>query len=74
MISSRCTILENIPTLGVEVKHSQTPGSLPTYPTGFGENARDVLAERSYSTEAVSKCSISKSTLICSRLRKATKF
>jgi hypothetical protein len=55
MISSRCTILENIPTLGVEVKHSQTPGSLPTSPTGFDENAKDVLAERSYSTDKINQ-------------------
>ena len=58
MISSRCTIPENIPTLGVEVKLSQTPGSPRTPPIDFSENARDVLVELGYSVKPIFKTNV----------------
>ncbi len=42
-----------IPTLGVPVKLSGTPGSLRTPPAYFGKNTRDVLAELGYSTDEI---------------------
>jgi len=42
-----------IPTLGVPVKLSQTPGSLRTPPTDCGKNTRDVLSELGFSTDEI---------------------
>lgn len=44
---------KKIPTLGVPVKLSRTPGSLRTPPTDFGKNTRDVLSELGYSPEEI---------------------
>jgi crotonobetainyl-CoA:carnitine CoA-transferase CaiB-like acyl-CoA transferase len=45
----------NTPTLGIPVKLSQTPGSLRTSPTNFGEDTRDVLAELGYSKDQINR-------------------
>lgn len=42
-----------VPTLGVPVKLSETPGSLRTRPTDFGKNTRDILSELGYSTDEI---------------------
>jgi len=44
---------EKIPTLGVPVKLSNTPGSLRTPPTSFGQNTREVLGELGYSPKEI---------------------
>jgi crotonobetainyl-CoA:carnitine CoA-transferase CaiB-like acyl-CoA transferase len=42
-----------VPTLGVPVKLSETPGSLRTPPTEFGKDTRDVLFELGYSANEI---------------------
>jgi crotonobetainyl-CoA:carnitine CoA-transferase CaiB-like acyl-CoA transferase len=42
-----------IPTLGVGVKLSETPGSVRTPPAAFGQNTRDILLELGYSEEDI---------------------
>ncbi len=42
-----------VPTLGVPVKLSETPGSLRTPPTDFGKDTRDVLLELGYSANEI---------------------
>lgn len=42
-----------VPTLGVPIKLSETPGSLRTPPTEFGKDTRDVLLELGYSADEI---------------------
>lgn len=44
---------KKIPTLGVAVKLSETPGALRSPPTDFGKDTRDVLTELGYSTRQI---------------------
>ena len=44
---------KKVPTLGVAIKLSGTPGSLRTPPTDFSKDTRDVLAELGYSSQDI---------------------